>query len=297
MTGEKDPLMKTPLCAALLFLFSAASALAYTDTGGRYTSGPAGYSGANLFAEWGNDNYYLRPSFNTYTSGLAGRRSTYSLGGGLDGERWSAGAEVSMTPQTGGYKNSGVYSDLLYNLPGDRGRNASFEYMNIGAFAGLTAHEDNYALSTSTTMMGGRRMGSVSALTSSFKLLQTDYGLSSSLKIYGLAASARFNKTAYNKNVTAEARQLPVDIGGIGTSGFPDTAISARLHATGLPLSPEAGYTKTSYLLGQPDSESLTFGLSVKAGSAKVSAGWEGFNPGGGAARSDYYSLGLNFSF
>lgn len=119
----------------------------------------------------------------------------------------------------------------------------------MGVFAGLTAHEDSYSLSTATVSGGGgRRRSSVSALTSSFKLNQTDYGLTAAIKLYGLRASGRFTKTAYDKDVTAESRQLPVDIGSIGTSGFPDAAVSARLRAPGLP-------------------------------------------------RSDYYSLGLTFSF
>lgn len=289
--------MKKRLYAAAFLLLSAASAQAYTDTGGRYTFGPDGYGGVNLFAEWGEENYYLRPSLNTYASDLADRYSTYSLGGGLDGERWSAGAELSLTPETGGYKNTAVFADFTYNLLGEPAEDAALEDIGLGVFAGLTAHEDSYMLSTATVQTGDGKKSSVSALTDAFKLNQTDYGLSASVKAYGLRASGRLTKTAYDKDVTAEARQLPVDIGGIGTSGFPDMAVSARLRAPGLPLSPEAGYSKTTYLLDQPDSETLSAGLSFKSGPVEVSAGWENFNPGGGAARSDYYSLGLNFSF
>jgi len=278
-------------------LFLAGGAQAYTDTGGRYTAGPNGYAGLNFFSEWGDDAYYLRPSVNTYSSDLIDRYSTYSLGGGLERGNWSAGAELSITPETGGYNNTAVYGDLSYKLLGEPDGDASLEDMTFGLFAGLTAHEDIYAASTSTVLSGPGRRSSVSTLTDAFKLSQTDYGIAASVKAYGLRVSGRFTKTAYDKDVTAEARQLPVDIGSIGTSGFPDTAVSARLRAPGLPLAPEAGYAKTSYLLDQPDSESLTFGLSVKAGPAEISAGWEGFSPGGGAARSDYYSLGLAFSF
>jgi len=281
----------------LVFLFSACGAQAYTDVGGKYTAGPDAYAGLNFFAEWGDDNYYLRPSLNTYASDLADRYSTYSFGGGLEGERWSAGAELSMTPETGGYQNTAIYADLTYNLLGLPEEDAALEAASLGVFAGLTAHEDSYASSTTTLPSGGGRRSSVSTLTEAFKLNQTDYGLSASVKAYGLRASGRFTKTAYDKDVTAEARELPLSIGSIGTSGFPDTAVSVRLRAAGLPLSPEAGYAKTAYLLDQPDSESFNFGLSVKAGAAELSAGWENFNPGGGAPRSDYYSLGVTYSF
>ncbi len=289
--------MKGRLLTAVVFLFSVAPALAYTDTGGKYTAGPDGYAGINVFAEWGDDDYYLRPSLNTYSSDLSDRNSTYSLGGGLDRGRWSAGADLSFTPETGGYKNAGVYADLNYALLAEPEPDAVLEDAGIGVFAGLTAHEDSYSLSTTTVSGGAGRRTSVSSLTSAFKLNQTDYGLTASVKLYGLRASGRFTKTSYDKDVTAESRQLPVDIGSIGTSGFPDTAVSARLRVPGLPLSPEAGYTKTSYLLDQPDSESVTAGLSLKAGSAEISAGWENFNPGGGAGRSNYYSVGLTLSF
>ena len=289
--------MKRRLVTALFFLFSVSPALAYTDAGGKYTAGPGGYAGVNVFAEWGDDDYYLRPSLNTYSSDLSDRNSTYSLGGGLERGRWSAGVELSLTPETGGYKNTALYGDLNYALLAEPEEGAALQDAGLGVFAGLTAHEDSYALSTTTVSGGGGRRSSVSALTSAFKLNQTDYGLTASVKLYGLRASGRFTKTAYDKDVTVESRQLPVDIGSIGTSGFPDTAVSARLRIPGLPLSPEAGYTKTSYLLDQPDSESVTAGLSLKAGPAEISAGWENFSPGGGVSRSDYYSLGVTFSF
>ncbi len=287
-------IVRTILTAALLLL--AGGARAYTDLGGRYTFGPSGYSGVNAFAEWGDDDYYLRPALNTYKSDLADRVSTYSLGGGRDWARWSAGGELSFTPETGGYKNSGVYADLSCALLPEPDEDAALQDVTLGVFGAMTMHEDQYAASTAT-VSAGRRGTSVVTLTSAFKLTQTDYGVTAGVKFLGLRASGRFTKTVYNKDVTAEVRQLPLDIGGIGTSGFPDTAVGARLRAPGLPVVPEAGYTRTTYLLGQPASESFRLGLSGRAGAAELSAGWENFNPGGGAARSDYWSLGLTLGF
>jgi len=288
--------MKRLILSALFFLFAAVNAAAYTDTGAKYTAGPDGYGGVSAFAEWGDDAYYLRPSVNTYKSDLADRFSTYSFGAGLDREAWSAGAELSLTPETGGYKNTALYADFSYNLLRSPSEDAALQAVSLGVFAGTTRHEDTYAASTATVSVG-RRGTSVVTLTDAFKLNQTDYGVTAAVKLYGVRASGRFTKTAYDKDVTAEARELPLDIGGIGTSGFPDTAVSARLGVPGLPLSPTAGYTKTAYLLDQPASESFSLGLSVEAGRAEISAGWENLNPGGGAARSDYWSLGLTLSF
>ncbi|OGS55281.1 MAG: hypothetical protein A3J79_05515 [Elusimicrobia bacterium RIFOXYB2_FULL_62_6] len=292
--------MRTRLLTLLMTLF-AVTADAYYDAGARFTAGPADYSGFNVFAESGNDDYYLRPALNTYKSGAADRYSTYSLGAGLDRPAWRVSADVSVTPETGGYKNSGFAADLGLSLLGEPDEEAALQDISLSVFAGLTAHEDTYSLST-TTVLGGNGGGggggtSVSVLTSALKLNQTDYGLSASVKAYGLRASGRFTKTSYDTDMTAESRQLPVDIGSIGTSGFPDTAISARLRCPGLPLSPEAGYSKTTYLLDQPDSETVNFGISANAGPVEISAGWENYAPGGGAARSDYYTLGLTFSF
>ncbi len=281
---------------SVLFLIFAGSAGAYTDAGGRYTSGPDGYTGVNAFAEWGEDDYYFRPSLNTYKSDLSDRVSAYSLGAGLDREAWSAGAELSVTPETNGYRNTGLYADFTYNLLRSPAEDAALQDATLGVFAGLTMHEDLYAASTATISVG-RRGTSTVTLTDAFKLNQTDYGVSAAVKIYGLRASGRFTKTAYNKDITAEARELPLDIGGIGTSGFPDTAVSARLRVPGLPVVPEAGYARTNYLLDQPSSESFTLGLSVKLAKAEISAGWENFNPGGGLPKSDYWSLGLTFFF
>lgn len=264
--------------------------------GGRYTAGPGGYAGINAFAEWGEDDHYFRPSLNTYKSDLADRFSTYSFGAGLDRERWSGGAELSLTPETGGYKNLGVYADFTCNLLAVPAADAALQDATLGVFAGLTMHEDLYASSTATVSVGRRGTSSVT-LTDAFKLNQTDYGVTAAVKIYGVRASGRFTRTAYSKDITEDARELPLDIGGIGTSGFPDTAVSARVRVPGLPVAPEAGYARTNYLLDQPSSESFTLGLSFKVKKAEISAGWEGFNPGGGQPKSDYWSLGLTLPF
>jgi len=286
--------MKRLILSALFFLCSAPLARSYTDVGLKYSAGPDAYAGLNAFAEWGDDYYYLRPSINSYASDLQERKSAYFFGGGLDREAWSAGAELSLTPETGGYTNTSLYGDFTWNLLRAPAEDAALQDATLGVFAAYTAHEDAYSLSTTTAL--GRRASSATR-TDVFELGQTDYGLAASVKLYGLRASGRLTKTSYDKDISADSRQLPVDIGGIGTSGFPDLALSARLKAPGLPLSPEAGYSKTTYLLDQPAAESFSLGLSVGAGPARISAGWENFNPGGGLSRSDYYSLGVTLSF
>ncbi len=289
--------MKKQLSIVFLLMGFSGQAGAYFDAGSRFTSGPGGYAGFNVFGEGGSDDSYLRASLNTYKSDIADRYSTYSLGAGLDRTYWRAGAEVSVTPETGGYKNNALYADLAFNLLGEPAEDAALEDLSLGCFAGLTSHEDAYSLSTTTVSTGFGKKTSVSSLTSAFKLKQTDYGLTAAVRAYGVRLSGRFTKTAYDQDITALDRQLPIDIGGIGTSGYPDKAVSARLRFSSLPLSPEAGYVKTYYLLTQPDSESVSFGLSQELGAVELSAGWENFNPGGGAPKSDYYSLGLTLSF
>lgn len=279
-------------------MFYVPAALAYTDAGVKYTSGQDNYAGMSAFAEWGNEDYYLRPSLNTYKSDLADRYSAYSFSAGMDRDIWSFGAGVSVTPETGGYSNTSLYGDINFNLISTPPEDSLVQDAALGVFAVVTAHEDAYALSTATVSGTGRRGGdTVSALTDAFKLSQRDYGVYAAVKAYGLRASCTLTKTSYDKDVTAEARLLPLDISGIGASGFPDAAISARLRAYDIPLSPSAGYTKTTYLLDQPDSESFSLGLSIKTGPAELSAGWENLNPGGGLPRNDYYSLGVVFGF
>jgi hypothetical protein len=288
--------MQRRLLFALFFLFLGKTADAYTDAGGKYTAGPDGYAGVNAFAEWGEEDYYFRPGLNTYQSDLSDRISTYSLGAGLDRERWSLGGEVSLTPETGGYKNSGLYADFTYGLLPAPAGDAALQDASLGVFAGLTMHEDIYAASTVTVSVG-RRGSSSTTLSDVFKLNQTDYGVTAAVKLWGVRASGRLSKTAYSEDISAENRELPLDIGGIGTSGFPDTAVSARLRVPAWPVVPEAGYTRTKYLLDQPSSESFTAGLSVKFSKAEFSAGWENFNPGGGQPKRDYWSLGLTLPF
>ncbi|HBB67747.1 MAG: hypothetical protein A2X28_06165 [Elusimicrobia bacterium GWA2_56_46] len=289
--------MKNKLIVLGFFVLFTGRAGAYFDAGSRYTAGPGGYGGVNIFGELGNDDYYLRPALNTYKSDGTDRYSTYSLGAGLDRPLWRGSAEVSVMPETGGYKNSSIYADLAFNLLGKPADGAVLEDLSLGCFAGVTSHEDSFSLSTTTVSSGSGRKAASSSLTTAFKLNQTDYGLSASARAYGVRLSGRFTKTAYDQDVTSQDRQLPLNIGSIGASGFQDKAVSARVRFSALPLSPEAGYSKTYYLLDQPDSESVNVGLSRKLGAAELSVGWENFNPGGGAAKSDYYSLGLMFSF
>ena len=289
--------MKILFPTILFSVFLAGQAGAYFDTGARYTGGADGYVGLNAFGETGNDDYYLRTALNTYKSDVSERYSAYSLATGLDQPFWRASAEVSAVPETGGYKNISVYGDLGFNLLGEPDEDAALEDLSLGCFAGLTSHEDAYSLSTATVSTGHGKKSSASSLTTSFKLKQTDYGLTAAVRAYGVRLSGRFTKTVYDQDITALDRQLPIDIGGIGTSGYQEKAISARLRFATLPLSPEAGYAKTFYLLTQPNSESVSFGLSQKLGTTLLSAGWENFNPGGGAAKSNYYSLGVTFSF
>lgn len=267
----------------------------YADAGLVYTAGSEGYAGLNLFAEWGDDLYYLRPSLSTYSRDDADRYTSYSFSGGIDRGAWSISGGISLTPETGGYSNAALYSDLVWSPLGEPEDGSALEDLYLGVFAGLTAHEDLYA--SSTTVLGTGRRSSVSARTSAFTLSQYDYGVSASLRLLGVRVSGRYSTTSYDKDVTEEARALPIDIGAIGSSGFPDSSVSARLSFPVLPLSPWAGYSRTRYLLAQPSSEALQAGASVRAGPAEISAGWETLNPGGGAERGHYYSLGLSWSF
>lgn len=288
--------MISRLLAILLFFVSMPAAAGYFDAGARYTFGPDNYDGISGFGEAGGGAYYLRGAYRTYKSEVSDRFSTYSLGAGVDRTYWSASAELSATPETGGYRNSGLYADCLWLPLGEPGEDAAVQDLYLGAFSSLTKHEDEYAAST-TTVSGGRRSNSTVTRASAFKLSQTDYGLTASILAYGVRLSGRYTWTSYDQDLTALDRQVPVDIGGIGTTGFPARAASCRIKFPSLPLSPEAGYAKTWYKLDQPDSESVSAGLSRRLGAAELSADWENYNPGGGAPKSDYYSLGVTLSF
>jgi len=289
--------MRNLISAVLLLLALSVSARAYTDTGGRFTAGPDGYSELNFFAESGDDDYYLSPSLTTCKSDFMDRYYTYSLGAGLDRPLWRGSAELSITPEVEDYKKSALYTDLSFNLLGEPEEGAALEDVSLGAFGSLTLHEGSYSLSTATVISGRVEGAAASTLPGAVKLTQTDYGLTASVRAYGVRVSGRFTKTAYNRDIPALDIRLPIDTDGTGGGGYQDKSVSARVRFSSLPLSPECGYVKTYYLLTRPNSESFNFGLSQKIGAAELSAGWENFNPGGGAARSDYYSLGVAFSF
>ncbi|MDQ7772976.1 MAG: hypothetical protein RDU13_05565 [Elusimicrobiales bacterium] len=283
------------LLACLLLCVPAAAAAApdgeaYTDAGLTLTAGPGGYSGLNLFAQWGDDVYHLRPSLNTYSSDGAERYSSFALFGGADRGEWAVSAGLSVTPETGGYSATGLQGELTWDPPGD----FSLDALYLGVFAGFTAHEDLYAASAASSGPGRRQPGA--ARSAPFRLAQYDYGLSGSARSGGVRFSARFTLTSYDKDIAGDARALPTDLGAIGSSGFPDHSLSLRASLPSVTLSPWAGYTRTRYLLDQPSGEALMAGLSLPAGPAEVSASWEGLSHGG-SAMDNYFSLGLTWSF
>lgn len=281
------------LCAVLSVLFFFPAAGLCASAGGRFTTGPDGYTGLNFFAEWDweerkGDTYYLRPSVDTYDSDLSDRRTTFALAGGLDRDDLGLSGEVFVQPEAGGYSKKGLYGNLNYYPPSDGGPAYS-----LGAFAGLAVHEDIYSSSEST---GGFPFGPQTTTTrdEAFELMQYDLGVSASMSALGLRVSGRLSKTFYDQDVAAEDRRLPQ---GVGPAGFPDLSMSAGLGLPGKLLYPEVRYTRTSYLLDQPASRSLTLGLTLRAAGFRLYGGWENYDPGGTSDRLDYYSVGLSADF
>jgi len=201
---------------------------------------------------------------------------------------------VSVLPESGGYGNTGLYADLTWN-PREKRPAPGMDVLALGVFTGITFHEDVY--SSSSTVSGGPRGGAVKARTSPLRLSQYDYGVYASAGARGLLASARLTLTSYGEDIAADSRSLPLEIGSFETSGFPDRAWSLRLRCPALPLSPEAAYSRNYYLLDRPSSGSWRLGVSWPASFAELSAGWESFDPGGGAGKERYYSFGLSRSF
>lgn len=284
--------MTIRLCAVLTILFFPAAGLC-AEAGGRFTTGPDGYTGLNFFAEWDweegkGETRYLRPSVNTYSSDISDRYTTYALAGGLDRDELGASGEVFLQPETGGYSKKGVYGDLNYFPPAP----AHGPFYSLGCFAGLAVHEDIYSSSDSTG--GFPFVQQTTTREDVFRLMQYDLGVAASVSALGLRVSGRASKTFYDQDVSSEDRRLPQ---GVGPGGFPDLSLSAGLGMPGKVFYPEARYTRTSYLLDQPASRSLTLGLTLRAAGFRLYGGWENYDPGGTSDRLDYYSVGLSADF
>lgn len=276
---------------SILFFFPAAGLCA--EAGGKFVSGPGGYAGRNFFAEldWEErkgGTYYLRPSLDTWSSDVSDRYTTYALAGGLDRDDLSASAEAFVQPETGGRSKKGVYGDVNYYPPAAPGEPS----YSLGGFAGLTVHEDIYSSTTSSGGFFGQQ--TTTTRESVFRLLQYDLGVSASASALGLRVSGRLSKTLYDRDITAEVRRLPQ---GVGPGGFPAASLSVRLGLPGKVLYPDVRYTRTSYLLNQPSSQSVALGLTIKIAAARLYAGWENYDPGGTASAGKYYSAGLTVQF
>lgn len=264
------------------------------EGGGRFVFGPDGYAGQNFFARWEWEEmkgvtWYLRPSVDTYSSDFSDRYTTFALGGGMDRGELGAYGEMFVQPESGGYSRTGVYADLSYYPPSPPGA----PFYSLGCFAVMTSHEDVYSAASPTTGPP-RSVQQKKARDSVYRLIQYDLGVSASVWVTWLKVSGRMSKTFYDKDATAEDRRLPQ---GVGPAGFPDASLSAGLAVPGRVFYPEARYTRTSYLLGQPTSRSFSLGLTFKPATARFYAGWENYDPGGGFDADDYYSAGLTLPF
>lgn len=284
--------MANKLYAVVAILFFPAAGLC-ASAGGRFTSGPDGYAGLNFFAEWDweerkGETYYLRPSVDTYDSDLSDRRTTFALAGGLDRYELGAFGEVFVQPEAGGYSKKGLYGNLNYypaSAPGG-------PLYSFGCFASLAVHEDIYSSSSSSG--GFPFVQQTTTREEVFRLMQYDLGVSASMSALGPRVSGSMSKTFYDKDITAEDRWLPQDV---GPGGFPDASLSAGLGLPGEVLYPEVRYTRTSYLLDQPSSRSLALGVTLNTAAARIYAGLENYDPGGSADVLNYYSASLTVSF
>lgn len=257
-----------------------------------YTGGYSGYKGYKFSVEYSTGNYYLGGFFDTYKGDNIDRYNSYGITSGFDNDNYSLNFELSYLPETGGYSNKSVYGDFSYNLIQDETSILSF--LSIGPSFTFTSHSDLYSSTSSiTNYYKDKKDFSFTRRSSEFRLNQYDYGISMMMAIYGLRFFVSYTRTDYDKPVSDTDRPLPTDI---GPTGYPKHSLSLNLRFSKIFLSPQIGYSITSYYLSQPDSKTFIFGLKKKIDNIELSGKWKIFDDGLNT-RENYYSFGLGYSF
>lgn len=291
--------------AAALFILPSVSR-AYFDAGLEHVSGSNGYSGLNGYGIVGFEKgLWLKPAAGMYSSDSSnGTFRTYSGRVGYDTDLYTVAGEAGATPVVDGYRNSYVGGDITFSISSSGGkktrlagpqmggspRGKGLAQIDLGVGLRQTAHSDELDSS------GAKRADSMN-------IGQTDVAVFAGARFLSTNLSANYTRSGYNKTLSAadkiraSKRQVLPGLSSV-IQGFPKQSWSFRADWTLLPfVSPFASYTYTQFELGQPASASYRAGASVGLDMLEVRGAVEVYDPGGGAAKSNFYSLGAGIRF
>lgn len=290
--------------AILLILLSAASSWALDLRGGAsqtFGENNYRYSSANLTLGL-ESGWYAKPSFAIADSSGVATTRTYGLRLGYDGDFFGAGADAAVTPRAGGYQSTGFGADAtVYFSPGgdkrssgagEKTQDAARDKGLVEAYLGAGAYNTRH--SESLPAFGAQPARE--AVTN-----QLDLSANAGAQVFVVDLSAGYTKSLYDRRINERPRQaLRAQAFGFNPAifGFPEYKFDAQAIWLLSPLvKPFVSFLYTDYKVDQPASRSYAAGATVKILKVRVKGSYELYDPGGGAKKQSYYSLGASVAF
>ena len=283
--------MKKILLAAAVCAVSGLNAAAYFNGGLSQTTGPHGYSGANLDLVIGSGNLALKPSFATYTSNdpsIGGKTfRTYALRGEWQAEKYTLAGFAGATPEVNKYSNKFFGGDITLSLasgapgqsrlagPGAGGGSRGGRGVDVGAGFKRTIHTQTIGTADMDT---GQTEGSVFA----------------GAKILALNVSASYTGYTYDAGHAGAQNFVP----GLNfeLAAKPSSSVNVKLDLPGQPLlTPFVSYTGTKYKGGLPDSSAYLLGAYIDLRIAAANVSYQIFDSGSG--KDSFLSVGAGIKF
>lgn len=274
-------------------------------------------------------SFYVQPGYHTYSSDLAaGTYQSYSAKMGFNANRWGLALDGGVAPEHNDYSNSYVGSDIYVLIPltgGIGGSEKDLINLELGAGVRGTQHKDNLQVDPTALVGltnhsvrtldqgrgrggsggGGRGADDLPTLPrgSAIEILQTEVTVSAGLDLFSLVAvDLDYSKSDYNKDLVAILARDPqnehsVDVAAF-VKGYRDTNISSKFSVLCLPIfTPYISYSKTTFNLGEADATVLGLGTSISLAPVTLSVGYESYDPGAGASKRSYTSIGAGVRF
>ncbi len=278
--------MKKFLLAAVFCAVSGLNAAAYFNGGLSQTTGPHGYSGANLDLVIGSGNLAFEPSFATYTSNdrsINGKTfRTYALRGEWEAKKCTLAGFAGATPEVNKYSNKFFGGDITFPLAsGYRGHSrlagpgASGSGIDVGAGLKRTIHTQTIGTVDKDT---GQTEGSVFA----------------GAKILMLNVSASYTGYTYDAGQASAQNFIP----GLNfeLAAKPRSSVNVKLDLPGQPLlTPFVSYTGTKYKGGLADSSAYLLGAYIDLRIAAANVSYQIFDSGSG--KDSFLSVGAGIKF
>lgn len=298
---------------SLLLLCAPASAF-WFNGGIKQTAGSQGYYGTTLSVTAGHHDFSFKPEYSTYRSDVSGGQFR-ALSGRLAYEPswYGVGASAGGTNRVEGYYNRWFGFDLSASItPSKEGpkkkisagavdsagpaRGEGLLRLDFGFDLRHTVHVDRFEAAPGT-----RRAAILRRNGREFEIGQTDFTGSIGASLFGNMISFDATKSRYTRDIGGNnvRANTALRLRGVGptVAGFPDTSVTGRFETSMPPVvTPYIQYTRTRFVIGQPDAHTLGLGGSLELGIVEVTAGYERYTQRGTDAQN-YFTAGGTLRF